>query len=71
MVQLMKQGHREIDEIDDTLARAERIAHDTLDIGTQVWRKASTQMVTFPPTMMVSPFPLTINLTPDNQEPSL
>ena len=36
MVQLIKQGHREIDEIDDTLARAERIAHDTLDIGTQV-----------------------------------
>ena len=36
MVQLIRQGHKEIDEIDDTLARAERIAHDTLDIGTKV-----------------------------------
>ena len=37
MVQLVRQGHREIDEIDAGLDRAERVAHDTLDIGTQVW----------------------------------
>ena len=36
MVQLMKQGHKEIDEIDAGLDRVERLAHDTLDIGTQV-----------------------------------
>ncbi|GAX79492.1 hypothetical protein CEUSTIGMA_g6933.t1 [Chlamydomonas eustigma] len=35
MVQLIRQGHKEIDEIDQGLDRAERIAQDTLDIGTQ------------------------------------
>ena len=38
MQQLIKKGHREIDEIDQGLGRAERIVNDTVDIGTQVGR---------------------------------
>ena len=36
MVQLVKKGHREIDEIDQGLNRVEKIALDTIDVGTNV-----------------------------------
>lgn len=35
MVRLIKKGHQEIDEIDSGLNRAERVALDTVDVGTQ------------------------------------
>jgi SNARE protein len=45
MVQLMRQGNKEIDEIDHALGRAERIAQDTLEIGTQVTGYTRQQML--------------------------
>ena len=55
MVQLVKLGHKEIDEIDAGLERAERIAHDTIDIGTNVRRWGGAPRLKFCSGMQYEP----------------